>query len=124
MGMRMREYRLYDLAAVIRSKNSGPFQITLDVLFDRAGVYYEIKKSGAICKERIASIYRMDVSRIQEPVFFDTALGFKVTFDRSISSGTAGDRDVYGAQQHAPLSELKIALSEDTEDGRGGLCNA
>ena len=124
MGMRMREYRLYDLAAVIRSKNSGPYQITLDVLFDRAGVYYEIKKSGAICKERIASIYRMDVSRIQEPVFFDTALGFKVTFDRSISSGTAGDRDVYGAQQHAPLSELKIALSEDAEDGRGGLCNA
>ena len=29
----MSVYKLYDLAAVIRSKNSGPFQITLDVLF-------------------------------------------------------------------------------------------
>lgn len=120
----MREYRLYDLAAVIRSKNSGPFQITLDVLFDQASVYYEIKKSGIICKERIASLYRMEESRIQEPVFYDTALGFKVTFDRSISSGSGGDRDVYGAQQHAPLAELKIALKEEAQDGRGGLCNA
>ena len=26
--------RLYDLAKVLRSKNSGPFAVTLDVLFD------------------------------------------------------------------------------------------
>ena len=30
----MKECRLYDIAKVIRSKNSGPFQITLDVLFE------------------------------------------------------------------------------------------
>lgn len=120
----MEEYRLYDLAAVIRSKNSGPFQITLDVLFDQEEIYYAVKESGFIRKEKIASLYRMDENRIQEPVFFDTALGFKITYDRNISSGTGGDRDVYGAQQHAPLSEMKIALKDGAVNRRGGLCNA
>jgi hypothetical protein len=41
-------------------------------------------------------------------VFFDSALGVKATFLRRISSGTVGDRDVYGAQQHAPLMALEI----------------
>ncbi len=106
----MAEYRLYDLAKVIRSKNSGPFQTTLDVLFDDEKIYRKIKESGLITRKHIAMLYKMEESRIQEIVFFDTALGFKITYDRSISSGTCGDRDVYGAQQHAPLAQMKVEL--------------
>ena len=106
----MAEYRLYDLAKVIRSKNSGPFQTTLDVLFDDEKIYKKIKEGGLITRKHIAGLYKMEESRIQEIVFFDTALGFKITYDRSISSGTCGDRDVYGAQQHAPLAEMKVEL--------------
>lgn len=106
----MAEYRLYDLATVIRSKNSGPFQTTLDVLFDNPEMYERVKNSGLISRKHIAELYKMDESRIQELVFFDTALGFKITYDRSISSGTCGERDVYGAQQHAPLAEMKLEI--------------
>ena len=106
----MAEYRLYDLAKVIRSKNSGPFQTTLDVLFDDEKIYKKIKESGLITRKHIAMLYKMEESRIQEIVFFDTALGFKITYDRSISSGTCGDRDVYGVQQHAPLAQMKVEL--------------
>lgn len=106
----MAKYKLYDLATVIRSKNSGPFQTTLDVLFDNQEIYEKVKNSGVITKEKIAQLYKMNESRIQEIVFFDTALGFKITYDRSISSGTCGERDVYGAQQHAPLAELNLEI--------------
>ena len=106
----MAVYKLYDLAAVIRSKNSGPFQITLDVLFDNKSIYEKIRDQKIITKESIAALYKMEESRIQEIVFFDTALGFKITYDRKISSGTCGERDVYGAQQHAPLAEIRIEL--------------
>lgn len=106
----MARYKLYDLAIVIRSKNSGPFQTTLDVLFDNQELYEKVKKSGVITKEKIAQLYKMEISRIQEVVFFDTALGFKITYDRNISSGTCGERDVYGAQQHAPLAELSLEI--------------
>lgn len=108
----MKEHRLYDLAAVIRSKNSGPFQITLDVLFNDESVYLRVKNSGAITPEHVAKQYCMPQSRIQDVVFFDTALGFKITFDRETASGTTGDRDVYGAQQHMPLAEMRIALDD------------
>lgn len=106
----MAVYKLYDLAAVIRSKNSGPFQITLDVLFDNKSIYEKIRDQKIITKESIAALYKMEESRIQEIIFFDTALGFKITYDRKISSGTCGERDVYGAQQHAPLAEMRIEL--------------
>lgn len=99
---------LYELAKVLRSKNSGPFEITLDILFDEEINYYRVKKSKMITKQMIAKIYKIPMSTISQLVFFDQALGIKVTFARDVSSGTVGDRDVYGAQQHAPLMDIKI----------------
>lgn len=102
--------KLYDLAKIIRSKNSGPFSITLDVLFDDGELYTRIKESGMINRELIARLYKLEPEQITQIVFYDPALGFKVTFDRKISSGTCYDTDVYGAQQHAPLGELEVDL--------------
>ncbi len=99
---------LYDIAKVIRSKNAGPFSITLDVLFDSPEVYQKIKNSNLIDRQTISRLYQIPESSITELVYFDQALGIKVTYDRKISSGTVGDRDVYGAQQHAPLMLLPV----------------
>lgn len=104
----MAQKKLYDLASIIRSKNSGPFEITLDVLFEDADLYKKIKESGIITKQRIADMYRITEDMITQIVYYDPALGFKITFDRKISSGTCFDSDVYGAQQHVPLGELLI----------------
>jgi hypothetical protein len=100
--------KLIDLAKVLRSKNSGPFQITLDVLFDRKEYYDRVKASGVFTRANIARLYSLEEKDITDLVFFDKAMGVKVTFNRKISSGTAGDRDVYGAQQHAPLMEIEV----------------
>ncbi|GLI06755.1 MULTISPECIES: DUF4387 domain-containing protein [Paenibacillus] len=102
--------KLFDAAAVLRSKNSGPFEITVDVLFDDPSVYYKIKEQGLINKELVSRLYNIEQHNITQIVFFDQALGFKITFARKVSSGTFLDRDVYGAQQHAPLMELEINL--------------
>ncbi len=106
----MAQYKLYDLAKVIRSKNSGPFAITLDVLFDNPEIYYRIKNTEIINKKLISELYHIPQEMISQIVFYDPALGFKVTFARKISSGTSFDTDVYGAQQHAPLGELMIEI--------------
>lgn len=99
---------LYDIAKVIRSKNAGPFSITLDVLFDNEQIYRRIKQANLINKPLIAKLYHISEESITELVYFDQAMGIKVTYDRKISSGTIGDRDVYGAQQHAPLMLLEV----------------
>ena len=37
--------RLYELAKVLRSKNSGPYEITLDILFDDPEKYRRVVDS-------------------------------------------------------------------------------
>lgn len=100
--------KLYEMAKVLRSKNSGPFEITLDALFDDENMYNMVKNSGKITKAAIAKTYGIETDLVNEPIFFDAALGVKVTFAREISSGSCFERDVYGAQQHAPFMNIEI----------------
>lgn len=100
--------RLVDLAKVLRSKNSGPFEITLDILFDNPASYHRVVKSGIINIQTICRLYHLEPKDICNIVFFEKGLGIKVTYNRSVSSGTFRDRDVYGAQQHAPLMDILV----------------
>ena len=101
--------QLCELAKIIRSKNSGPFEVTLDILFDNEESYRLVKNSGVISEQLIIKLYGIMKNELCCIVFFDAALGIKITFLRNISSGTIGDRDVYGAQQHAPLMNVIIS---------------
>lgn len=100
--------RLIDLAKVLRSKNSGPFQITLDILFDNKEIYDRVVKSEVINEETIMRLYHLQKEDICSIVFFEKAMGIKVTYNRKIASGGCFDRDVYGAQQHSPLIDLIV----------------
>ncbi|MDD3904288.1 MAG: DUF4387 domain-containing protein [Spirochaetia bacterium] len=100
--------RLVDLAQMLRSKNSGPFLITLDVFFSEEETYRRVFESGVITASNICRLYHLKESELCGIYFFDAALGIKITYHRSVSSGSCGDSDVYGAQQHAPLMELLI----------------
>ena len=99
---------LADLAKVIRSKNAGPFEITFDVMFDQEPVYQLVKRSGVINAARIAQLYnvRHDDVLVCRP--YDAALAFKITLRRPVGSGDITDRDVYGCQQHVPLTRLEV----------------
>lgn len=99
---------IYDAAHVVRSKNSGPFAVTLDILFDREDYYYRLKNSGVITPASIAALYKLNVEDITDFAWFDAGLGVKITYLRKVASGTVGDRDVYGAQQHAPLLTIEF----------------
>ena len=100
--------KLYDMAHVVRSKNSGPFAVTPDILFDNREAYERMRASGAVTPAAIARLYRIPEDAITDFAFFDAAMGVKITYLRTVSSGTVGDRDVYGAQQHAPLMTIDI----------------
>lgn len=99
---------LRDFAAVIRSKNAGPFRLTLDILFRRQDEYEHVRDSGEITPETIAGLYLIPLTDITDFVWFDPGKALKATIRRPVSSGAAGDSDVYGAQQHAPLLTLTL----------------
>ncbi len=100
--------KLRDIASVVRSKNAGPFELTFDVMFDDVEIYEKVKSSGVFTSELFQRLYRVEPHRVLSVHCFDPALSFKATIARSISSGTAGDSDVFGAQQHAPLLDVEV----------------
>ncbi|ODN41765.1 DUF4387 domain-containing protein [Piscirickettsia litoralis] len=97
---------LSDLAKVIRSKNCSPFQLTFDIIFIDRQIYKVFKKDKLISQKLISLAFNVPISKISDITYFDPACAIKFVIDRSISSGSVGDSDVYGAQQHAPLLSL------------------
>jgi hypothetical protein len=101
--------RIRDLAQVCKSKNAGPFELTIDVVFDDPTVFEKVKRTGVLSPSLFARLYGV---RTEDVLFtvYDAALAFKATLPRLVPAGDVGDSDVYGAQQHAPLLEVEIPL--------------
>lgn len=100
--------KLNDMTRVIRSKNSGPFQLTFDVIFNDAETCRKAKESGVLTPESFAELFHISVDQITTFVWFDVANAFKATIVRPRDSGSYGERDTYGAQQAAPLLDLEF----------------
>lgn len=99
--------RLIDVTRVIRSKNAGPLQVTLDLMFpDRAG-FDRAVKARSLTREAIAELYGVAAGTVTV-IPYAAAFAIKIVLDRPIIAGTPGDSDVYGAQQHRPLLEIEI----------------
>lgn len=101
---------LRELAKIVRSKNSGPFEITLDVVFADGSTYRRVKESGALTPDRIAALYRLKPAQVLNCEFFDPALAFKATIARTVSSGSPAETDTYGGQQSAPLLGVTVEV--------------
>lgn len=98
---------LKEIAKACKSKNAGPFELTLDVMFGDASTFERVRRSGVISPKLIAALYHVPVESV---IFteFPPVFAFKATIERRIPSGAVGDTDVYGAQQHAPLLDVEI----------------
>ncbi len=99
--------RLYDLARIIRSKNAGPFTLTIDLFFSDADEFRKVMNSAAFEKKEIGLLYNVSDDDVQIHPFAEI-LAIKITMPRRISSGAPADRDVYGSQQHFPLGDMQI----------------
>ena len=99
--------RLIDAAKVIRSKNAGPLQVTIDLMFAERADFERAARAPGLSREAVAALYGVDAGTVQV-IPFGAALAIKLVIDRPIIAGTPGDSDVYGAQQHAPLLEVVI----------------
>jgi len=99
--------KLSEIAQVIRSKNAGPRRLTLDLMFATDADYNRVAQSPSLSRENIGALYGLpatDVTVIPYPV----GRAIKLVLARPVMAGDPGDRDVYGAQQHAPLLELEV----------------
>ena len=99
--------RLRDLAAFVRSKNAGPFVLTIDIMLADERGYRRLATSGVISPESVAAHLRVPPGEVT--VFLvPEAHAMKVTFPRPIPCGDLGDSDIAGGQQVAPLLDIIV----------------
>jgi hypothetical protein len=104
---KVRQVELKSLAKVIRSKNAGPCLLTLDLMLtDKAAFAYVIERIATL-RRMVAERYRRSENEVAV-LPFAPALAIKITLPRDVISGDIGDRDIYGAQQHAPLLDIEL----------------
>ena len=99
--------KLEDMVIALRSKNAGPCQLTLDLIFADAERMRAVAAALPRLRAEIARAFGIAESEVRDFVF-EPALAIKFTIPRPRISGEVGDRDVYGAQQHGVLLGVEI----------------
>ena len=95
--------KLIDVAAVIRSKNSGPYELTFDIMFKEQAVFEDFVAKNVMTPAVFAKLYGINEDKVMSVIAFPPSKAVKITIIRPMSSGALGEKDVYGAQQHGPL---------------------
>ena len=98
--------RLADLAERVRSKNAGPFWISIDVFCGDRTRYDTIAK--ALDSDAVAAIYQIDTAELLR--FEIPSLNvLKSSFPRPMVQGSKEDRDMHGAQWSVLLAETRLS---------------
>ena len=98
---------LGDLAKLIRSKNTGPFWITFDIMFANDKDFKRVVSAKILTKSWIAQTYQV----AEDSVIFveiTAARAIKFSFPRARIQGDPGETDMYSGQQYAPLLNLQV----------------
>jgi hypothetical protein len=87
---------------LIRSKDAGPFMLTLDLFFADADVHRAFRESGLLEAGPVAELYGIDPAEV-DTYDMPEVSALKISFPRPIASGDFGDTDITGGQQYGLL---------------------
>jgi Domain of unknown function (DUF4387) len=114
--------RLKDVCRYVRSKNAGPFWVTVDLFFDSTEYYAKYQDDPAITAKTIAAIYGVDATLVKR--FAVKSLNMvKISYPRATPQGGVHERDMHSGQQFVPLLELQLR-QEAHSDAQGHLLGA
>ncbi|KAK3353801.1 hypothetical protein B0T25DRAFT_623600 [Lasiosphaeria hispida] len=100
---------LASLAKVVRTKNCGPFELTMDVMFPDFETYKRVVDADVLNREAVVRMYGVEKPEdVLVCLWWEPALAFKATIKRRASSGSFEDDDVHGSCAHVPLMYLVI----------------
>lgn len=98
---------LADACHEVRSKNAGPFWVTIDVFVKDAADYAIVADPAFLDERRIAELYRVDVEDVRMFRLPDLRV-VKASFPRPVPQGSLRDRDMHSGQHHVPLAVLPL----------------
>lgn len=102
--------RLLDVCRTVRSKNAGPFWVTIDLFFDGPDAYRAWRDDPAIGVEAVAALYGADPAKVRRYCVDDLAV-VKITLPRGQPQGGALERDMHGGQQYVRLLDVSLGAA-------------
>jgi hypothetical protein len=96
---------LGELALEVRSKNAGPFWMTLEAFMPDDQTYRVA--DALITAELISDLYHVAPASLQIFRIPDLRV-VKVSFPRPITQGSLHDRDMHAGQHHVPLANTVV----------------
>src|SRR5580704_5515616 len=93
------------LALEVRSKNAGPFWMTLEAFMPDEEAYRVA--DAVITTELISELYHVPPASLQIYRIPDLHV-IKVSFPRLVVQGSLHDRDMHAGQHHVPLASTVV----------------
>jgi len=92
---------------LVRSKNAGPFWITIDLFFKGAAEFERYCASPHLNAEAISHLYGVDVGQIRHYPVASLSL-LKISFPRRTPQGGVEERDLHSGQQFVRLLGIEL----------------
>ena len=100
--------RISEVCRHVRSKNAGPFWITLDLWFrDRASFDRHVD-APSLQAAAIASLFGVAATEVKRYPVPDLAV-LKISYPRLRPQGGALERDMHGGQQYVRLLDIELS---------------
>lgn len=98
---------LKDVAQYVRSKNAGPFWVTVDIFCGDDAAFDRVRRAPGLDARAVASIYGVSDNAVR--TFEDRTLRvIKISFPRAAAQGSARDVDSHAGQYFVPLLDIEI----------------
>ena len=97
--------RLGDIVPKVRSKNAGPFWLTIDIFCGSPEVFRRV--SEGLRTESVVALLRADANLLKR-FDIESLNVVKFSVPRPQIQGTRTDRDMHGASFAALLAEMEI----------------
>lgn len=91
----------------IRSKNAGPFWITIDLFFPDRERFDAYSESPALQAAALARLFGVEERHVKRHAVPRLAV-LKISYPRQVPQGGPLERDMHGGQQFVPLLDVKL----------------
>lgn len=99
--------KLKDVCRNVRSKNAGPFWVTIDLFFDGPETYERYRGDPAIGAEAVAALYGVEAAQVRRYEVDDLQV-LKLSIPRTGPQGGVVERDMHSGQQYVPLLAVEL----------------
>lgn len=99
--------KVSDVASYVRSKNAGPFWVTVDIFCDNSEAYKTMCASPNLSAKTFSNIFQVPETHIK--LFYLENLNVvKISYPRSTPQGGPDELDMHAGQQYLPVLDIVL----------------